>query len=130
MAAIPPRVYYLDMLRYRRYLDQLRQTPFTPAVSSFYALETALDELAEQGGVQARRELYRRRNLRIRRVFTDLGFESFTNTGRESHTISTFRLPDFLTVEALYDRLKRRGFIVYRAKGELADRYVQVANMG
>src|SRR6185503_7224857 len=76
IAAIRPRVYYLDMLRTRRYLQELHQTPFTPAVSSFFALETALDELAEQGGVTARRDLYRRRNVRIRRLFTDLGFES------------------------------------------------------
>src|SRR5262249_33543285 len=83
VAPVPPRVYYLDMRRYRRYLGELRQTPFTPAVSSFYALETALDELAEQGGVAGRRDVYRKRVLRIRRVFADLGFESFTNTGRE-----------------------------------------------
>jgi 2-aminoethylphosphonate-pyruvate transaminase len=130
IAPIQPRVYYLDMLRHRRYLDELRQTPFTPAVSSFNALETALDELAEQGGVPSRRELYRKRSLRIRRLFGDLGFESFTNTGRESHTISTFRLPDFLQVETLYDGLKRRGYIIYRCKGALAEHYVQVANMG
>ena len=130
IADLAPRVYYLDMLRTRRYLAELRQTPFTPAVSSFNALETALDELAEQGGVPARRELYRKRSLRIRRLFGDLGFESFTNTGRESHTISTFRLPDFLQVETLYDGLKRRGYIIYRTKGALAERYVQVANMG
>jgi aspartate aminotransferase-like enzyme len=99
-------------------------------VSSFFALETALDELHEQGGVPARRELYRRRSLRIRRVFADLGFVSYTNTGRESHTISTFRLPDALTVEGLYGGMKARGFIIYRAKGALAERYVQVANMG
>jgi 2-aminoethylphosphonate-pyruvate transaminase len=123
-------VYYLDMLRTRRYLQQLRQTPFTPAVSSFFALETALDELAEQGGVPARRELYRKRSLRIRRVFADLGFQSFTNTGRESHTISTVRLPDGLEVEALYEGMKQRGFIIHRCKGELAGRYVQIANMG
>ena len=60
--------------------------------------------------------------LRIRRVFADLGFESFTNTGRESHTISMLRLPDGLTVDALYDGMKARGFIIYRAKGELAER--------
>jgi len=48
--SIPPRVYYLDLRRYRRYLTELAQTPFTPAVSSFFALETALDELFEQGG--------------------------------------------------------------------------------
>src|SRR5205085_11502585 len=103
IAGLPPRVYYLDLERHRQYLGELRQTPFTPAVSSFFALETALDELYEQGGVPARRELYRKRALRIRRVFADLGFESFTNTGRESHTISTFRLPDGLTVEGFYD---------------------------
>jgi 2-aminoethylphosphonate-pyruvate transaminase len=125
-----PRVYYLDLKRHRRYLEELRQTPFTPAVSSFFALETALDELAESGGVRARREVYRKRALRIRRVFTDLGFESFTRTGRESHTISTLRLPDFLTVEGLYRGLKQRGFVIYGCKGELAARHVQVANMG
>jgi 2-aminoethylphosphonate-pyruvate transaminase len=130
IAGIAPRVYYLDLLRHRRYLEELRQTPFTPAVSSFFALETALDELAEQGGVPARRDLYRKRSLRIRRVFADLGFESFTNTGRESHTISMLRLPDGLAVDDLYDGMKARGFIIYRAKGELAGRYVQIANMG
>jgi len=130
IASVAPRVYYLDLARHRRYLDELSQTPFTPAVSSFFALETALDELNEQGGVAARREIYRKRSLRIRRVFADLGFESFTNTGRESHTISMLRLPSGLTVDALYDGAKARGFIIYRAKGEFADRYIQISNMG
>jgi len=130
MESFEPRVYYLDPLRYRRYQRELSQTPFTPAVSAFFALETALDELQEQGGVPGRREIYRKRNIRIRRVFTDLGFESFTNTGRESHTISTLRLPDFIEVSRLYDRLKDRGFVIYKCKGELAARHVQIANMG
>jgi 2-aminoethylphosphonate-pyruvate transaminase len=130
METHPPRVFYLDPLRYRRYQRELWQTPFTPAVSAFFALETALDELAEQGGVAARREVYRKRNLRIRRVFTDLGFESFTNTGRESHTISTLRLPEFISVNDLYDRLKERGFVIYKCKADLAARYMQIANMG
>src|SRR5450432_1167708 len=130
IAGIAPRVYYLDLLRHRRYLEELRQTPFTPAVSSFFALETALVELQEQGGVPARRELYRRRSLRIRRVFADLGFVSFTNTGRESHPIATFPLPEALTVEGLYEGMKERGFTISRAKGELGARHVQVANMG
>jgi 2-aminoethylphosphonate-pyruvate transaminase len=130
IADIDPRVYYLDMKRTRRYLQELQQTPFTPAVSSFFALETALDELHEQGGVPARRELYRKRARRIRRVLADLGFQSFTNTGRESHTISTLRLPEGLGVEALYAGMKERGFIIYRCKGALSERYIQIANMG
>jgi len=130
IADIPPRVYYLDLLRYRRYLAELEQTPFTPAVSAFFALETAVDELMEQGGPHARREAYRWRSLRIRSVLAGLGFQSLTNTGRESPTISTLRLPDFLDVDQLYDALKARGFIIYKCKGDLAARHVQVANMG
>jgi 2-aminoethylphosphonate-pyruvate transaminase len=130
IANIEPRVYYLDLKRYRRYLTEVAQTPFTPAVSSFFALEKALDELFDQGGAQARRETYRRRNLLIRRVLTDLGFRSFTNTGRESHTIVTMRVPDFVAIDVLYARMKERGFIIYRCKGALGERHIQIANMG
>jgi 2-aminoethylphosphonate-pyruvate transaminase len=130
LVGIPPRVYYLDLQRYRRYTAELAQTPFTPAITAFFALETALDELAEQGGVAARREVYRRRNLLVRRVLTDLGFVSFTNTGRESHTIVTMRVPPFLAVDTLYEGLKDRGYIVYRCKGALAADHIQIANMG
>jgi 2-aminoethylphosphonate-pyruvate transaminase len=130
IADIKPRVYYLDLKRYRRYLTDVAQTPFTPAVSSFFALEKALDELSEQGGVQARRQTYRRRNLLIRRVLADLGFQSFTNTGRESHTIITARVPSFIAIDGLYARMKDRGFIIYRCKGELGVHHIQIANMG
>jgi 2-aminoethylphosphonate-pyruvate transaminase len=124
------RGYYLDLARYRRAMLELGQTPFTPAVSTFFALETALDELAEQGGVPARREVYRGRNLRIRRVLTSLGFHSFTNTGRESVTISTVKVPPGVDVQSLYDQLKERGFVIYKAKGPLGADHIQIANMG
>jgi 2-aminoethylphosphonate-pyruvate transaminase len=130
VAAAPPRSYYLDLRRYRRAMHELGQTPFTPAVSAFFALETALDELAEEGGVAARRAQYQRRNFRIRRVLTSLGFSSFTNTGRESVTISTLKVPPVLDVATLYDQLKARGFVIYKATGPLAADHIQIANMG
>ena len=130
LEVVAPRSYYLNLGRYLRVKRELWQTPFTPAVSAFFALEVALDELAEQGGVPGRREVYRRRNLRIRRVFADLGFESFTNTGRESLTISTLRLPELVTVDELYRGVRDRGFIIYKCKAALAARHIQIANMG
>ncbi len=130
IAGARPPTYYLDLSRYRRAADQRGQTPFTPAVSAFFALETALDELREGGGVPGRRELYRRRNLRIRRVLNSLGFQSFTNTGRESQTISTVKVPPWVSVQELYDRLKQRGYVIYKAKGILQADHIQVANMG
>lgn len=128
--AVAPRVYYLDLKRYRKYVREIAQTPFTPAVSTLFALETAVDELVAQGGIASRREVYRRRNLRIRRVLSDLGFQSFTNTGRESHTIVTMRVPSFIAVDALYERMKGHGYIIYKCKGALAADHIQVANMG
>jgi 2-aminoethylphosphonate-pyruvate transaminase len=130
IAGTKPRSYYLDLQRYRRAKLDSGQTPFTPAVSAFFALETALDELAESGGVSARRGQYQQRNLRIRRVLTSLGFQSFTNTGRESITISTMKVPAFIDVGTLYDRMKARGFVIYKAKGQLSAEYIQIANMG
>jgi 2-aminoethylphosphonate-pyruvate transaminase len=108
----------------------VNQTPFTPAVTAFLALEAAVDEFTERGGGDVRRNTYRLRNLRVRQVLTQVGFHSFTNTGRESCSICTMKVPPFLRVDELYDRLKERGFIAYKCKGPLAADYMQIANMG
>ena len=123
IAGIAPRVYYLDMLRHRRYLR--RAAP--DAVHAGGVVVLRARDRARRAGRAGRRAGAPRRSiasatLRIRRVFADLGFESFTQHRAANRTPSRCcRLPDGLTVEALYDGLKRRGFIVYRAKGELAD---------
>ena len=124
-----PRAYYLDIRRYRRYMDELAQTPFTPAVSVYFALDAACSEFLADGHA-ARFELYRSRNRKLRAGLAALGMPSFTSTGWESNSIVTCRLPDGIAYEALYDAVKERGIIVYGCKGVLADRYLQVANMG
>ena len=50
--------------------------------------------------------------------------------GTESHSIVTCRLPDGVAFDALYEAVKARGIIVYGCKGILADRFLQIANMG
>ena len=107
------------------------QTPFTPAVSSFFALETALDELVRAGRrAGAARALSQAQRAHPPRCSPTSASSRSATPGRESQTISMLRLPDGLSVDALYDGLKARGFIIYRAKGELADRHIQVSNMG
>jgi 2-aminoethylphosphonate-pyruvate transaminase len=127
--SIPPRVYYLDLKRYHRLSEQISQTPFTPAVSNFFALDAALDELLK-GGVSKRITHYREINSRMRSALQSMGLELFTNSGHESHTITTIKVPDYITFEELYEELKSRGYIVYACKKPLADRYFQIANMG
>ncbi|MDQ3369339.1 MAG: aminotransferase class V-fold PLP-dependent enzyme [Myxococcota bacterium] len=126
---LKPRSYYLDLKRYRRYMDELAQTPFTPAVSVYFALDAACTEFLADGHA-ARFEQYRTRNRVLRAGLAALGMPSYTATGNESHSIVTCRLPDGVSFEPLYDAVKERGIIVYGCKGVLADRYMQIANMG
>jgi len=74
--------------------------------------------------------MYRRRNHQLRSGLAALGMASFTDTGAESHSIVTCRLPEGIAFEPLYDAVRERGIIVYGCKGVLADRYLQIANMG
>jgi 2-aminoethylphosphonate-pyruvate transaminase len=127
--ALRPRAYYLDLRRYRRYMDELAQTPFTPAVSVYFALDAACSEFLADGHAM-RFELYRTRNRQLREGLAALGMPSFTSTGCESNSIVTCRIPDGIAYGALYEAVRERGIILYGCKGVLAERYLQVANMG
>jgi 2-aminoethylphosphonate-pyruvate transaminase len=126
---VKPRSYYLDLKRYRRYADELAHTPFTPAVSTYFALEAACDEFLADGH-SARWAMYRGRNRKLRDGLANLGMAPFTRTGRESHSVVTACVPEGIEFRDLYAGLKQRGYIVYGCKEVLADRFFQVANMG
>lgn len=127
--SVKPRSYYLDLKRYRRYVEELAQTPFTPAVSAYFALDAALSEFLADGH-SARFSMYRERNQRLRRGLADLGMAPFTRTGNESHSVVTCCVPTGITFQEFYDALKVRGYIVYGCKDVLAEKFLQVANMG
>jgi 2-aminoethylphosphonate-pyruvate transaminase len=126
---IAPRGYYLDLRRYHSFTQSLAQTPFTPAVSNFFALDAALDELLKEGIVHRIRH-YRTINRRIRKALRLLGLEQLTDTGHEAHTITTLKVPPYLRFADLYEELKSRGYIIYACREHLKDRYFQIANMG
>jgi 2-aminoethylphosphonate-pyruvate transaminase len=126
---IVPRSYYLDLRRYRRYMDELAQTPFTPAVSIYYALDAACAEFLADGH-EARFESYRTRNKQLRAGLSALGMTPFTATGDESNSIVTCKLPEGVAFGELYEAVKARGVVLYGCKGVLADEYMQIANMG
>jgi 2-aminoethylphosphonate-pyruvate transaminase len=129
IAHIKPRTYYLDLKRYRKYVDELAQTPFTPAVSNYFALDAACDEFLADGH-QARWTMYKERNRRMRHGLAAMGMAPFTRTGRESHSVVTCTVPTGVPFAELYAGLKARGYIAYACKDVLAERFMQVANMG
>lgn len=126
---VHPRVYYLNLKRYRRYAVEKEETPFTPTVSGFFALDAAITELLDET-VEGRIEAYRRRNHKIRSTLRSMGLRFLTDTGRESKTVTCVEVPSYIAYSELYTEMKRRGYLIYNSKEHLKDRFFQIANMG
>lgn len=79
------RSYYFDLLEYRQFLKNY-ETPFTPAVTLFYALDEALLMIKEEG----LRPRYDRHRVCARAVYEGLealGFEIFPKKEFRSQTV-------------------------------------------
>lgn len=120
---------YLDLSAYVAAQDK-NGTPFTQSVQTFYALDEALDELADAGGVQLRRDLYQRRMGQIRSLLLDLGVVPLLNDDACSCVLQAFEIPEFTSYQQLHDQLKAAGFIIYAGQGSYATSIFRISMMG
>ena len=128
-AAAPARTLYLDLATYLKAQDA-HSTPFTPCVQVCYALAEALEELREAGGWRRRQARYRRLMEQTRAGLQGLGIRPLLPEEDGSCVLSAFHLPPDLGYEALHDRLKVAGFIIYAGQGAFAKSLFRIACMG
>jgi 2-aminoethylphosphonate-pyruvate transaminase len=91
---------------------------FTPPIHTILAFEQALNELDEEGGVQARGERYRQNHVALCRGMKEIGFEIYLADEDQSFIITSFRYPTdpaFQFAE-FYERLWSLGFAIYPGK--------------
>ena len=120
---------YLDLFPY--YEQQVKgSSPFTSAVHVLYALDEALIELEEAGGVDARLARYTVLADRVRTALAALDVPTLIDRSALSSMISSFRLPEGYTYDELHDALRERGFVIYAGQGALSDSMFRIANMG
>jgi 2-aminoethylphosphonate-pyruvate transaminase len=129
VASANPRNLYLDLGAYVAAQDQAG-TPFTQSIQTFYALDEALDELAEEGGVEARRAIYRRRMQHIRTLLIDLGVKPLLGDEDTSCVLHGYEIPASMNYAQLHDELKSAGFIIYAGQGAYAERIFRISMMG
>ena len=138
VAQVPPRSLYLHLGSYLAPVaanatgeSAQAVVPFTPAVQICYALDEALDELAERGGVPARIRDYAGRAALVRRGLARLGLIDLLGPEvPRSNAITAVRLPAGLGYQTLHDRLKEQGYIIYAGQGGLSAQIFRVATMG
>jgi 2-aminoethylphosphonate-pyruvate transaminase len=120
---------YLDLAR--NHEEQARgYPPFTPAMQSLFGLHEALVELDGLGGWQARHAHYRELSGVLRAGMRESGFGLLLDERVYGSTLSSFRLPHGIGFDALYHRLKDRGFVIDPGEQALRDTIFRIAVMG
>jgi len=122
------RSYYFSLKDQVNYFSKTNQMRFTPAVQILASLDTALDELGEEG-IENRLKRYSQLNQLIRIKMKSLGFKPVVKLKSNSAVITAYYEPTGFDFNKFHNYLKERGFIVY--PGKMADgKSFRIANIG
>jgi 2-aminoethylphosphonate-pyruvate transaminase len=127
---VPRRSVYLNLQKHIEWADRAEQTPNTPSVQMFVALDAALQELQGEtldGRIQRHREC----SAIVRQGLERLGLRLLLAPEHRSNTVTAAFLPSGVRVEAFLEAMNARGHVLYPGKGALLEQNVfQVATMG
>lgn len=125
---------YFDLVSFMDSLSKL-QTPNTPAVSLFYALDAQLERILEKG-VEARWDNHLAMaeqcwawvdNLREER---GIPISVLAPEGRRSPTVTCVQLPAGVKGPDVVAAVKARGFVIGGGYGKLKDTTIRIGHMG
>lgn len=122
--------FYFDLRRARQSgLDG--QTPWTPPVSIFFALDVALARYHEGGGMHAQFARHARYARAVRAALEATGFTLFSRPGAHSDTVVAAYPPDGVEPKVLLERLRERHSVVLSGgQADLAGKIVRFGTMG
>ena len=129
LAALPAKTTYLNLHKFFQFATQRSQTPNTPAVPLFYALDAALANILIES-VPGRRAKILRTATRLREGMTKLGLRYLLETDDMSSVLTTVHLPPHVHIDQLRHALREHSIIIYEGKGPLAGQVFQVGNIG
>jgi 2-aminoethylphosphonate-pyruvate transaminase len=115
----------MDLVDQWQYMQKTGQWRFTPPTHVLAALRAAIDQYLAQGGLPARLARYTENCAALVSGMRALGFKTFLPDALQAPIIVTVRMPadPRFQFEALYDRLSRRGFVIYPGKLTVADSF-------
>ncbi len=125
----PKRSVYLNLYDYFS-AQEKKTTPYTQSVQCMYALNEALDEYIESGGLRVRQSLYKNRINYSENFLKDLGVSTLLKKEEASCVLRSFNIPSSFTYESIHDHLKASGFIIYSGQGHLRDKLFRLSFMG
>lgn len=124
-----PRTMYLNLYKLYFYSAAHAQTPNTPAVQLFFALEQALENIIEEGVKERRKDLNRKAET-LRAGMNKMGLKFHMDGDHMSSVLTTVKLPKYIDFTTLKSELKKKNIVVYNGKGSLTNKVFQVGNIG
>ena len=131
---VSARGVYFDLVELDAYARR-KQTPSTPALSLFYALELQLKSIATEG-IEARWARHKAMAARTQEWLVKISAETgkrlanIAPLGSQSPTVSTIRLPADLPSEAFTAAVAKRGIVVGNGYGKLKSSTFRIGHMG
>ncbi len=125
---------YFDLVELDAYARR-NQTPSTPALSLFYALEVQLKSIAAEG-IEVRWARHKAMAARTQEWLLKIGEKTgkrlvnIAPLGWQSPTVSTIRLPAELPSEAFTAAVAKRGIVVGSGYGKLKSSTFRIGHMG
>lgn len=130
----PGRGVYFDLVELDAYARR-NQTPSTPTLPLFYALELQLKSIAAEG-VEARWTRHKAMAARTQDWLAQIGDKTgkrlvnIAPLGSQSPTVSTIRLPADLPSETFIAAVAKRGIVVGSGYGKLKSSTFRIGHMG
>lgn len=123
-----PRMYW-DFTLAKKYLEH-GETPWTPAVSVFYALQVSLQAMRQEG----REEVFARHArvaARARERLSELGLRLFADPRHASNTVTAFYTPDGLDSRVIARELEEKhGTVLAVGQGAITATTMRIGHLG
>lgn len=120
---------YLSLYKFYHFIKTVSQTPNTPAVPLYYALEQALDNILDMGVFNYHAGLKKKAEF-LRRGMLALGLTFLLDQEHMSSVLTTVYSPNNITIATLRKELRKKGIIIYEGKGRFKNKVFQVGNIG
>jgi len=129
LKVLPVKTVYLNLYKFYSFIKNHSQTPNTPAVHLFFALEQTLKNILNEG-VATRFANIRRKAQRLRQGMLDLNLKFLLDQKKMSSILTTVHMPTDIEVSVLRQRLREKFIIIYEGKGCFKNKVFQVGNIG
>ena len=126
---LPAKTTYLNLYKFYHFINTASQTPNTPAVHLFYALEQTLINTLNEG-VSIRHANIKSKALFLRERMLELGLKFLIDQRDMCSVLTAVYLPSHIDMDIFRQKLREKSIIIYEGKGCYKNIVFQVGNIG